>query len=530
MMAAQGKKCNPAARRRKRERFTAGLSFVITVITAITTGCQNRPQAIGTINDIAVGTASGNSSSDLSAEYKNANSVKVVFNKENFYNNFYTNNRQSGRGCAGDARYYFRPDDNRRVPTKPDWLTNVAVELTNSNATSGSNNSGPSYATSCSYSGVPNAANCATFDDLQPLSGVNSRSYVYGGIACSSGSCTIPGTYQMLNVPDDVTAPVWTSASNPVAIRRAWHGGDFDLLHNQLYFYGGITAGNYVPHPDAENNATTGYAAYQDAAAAQPTDGTGGAPTVTITTSSTSTIAGTYSFIITKDAANRIGEGVSANLSTINAIDQGKALTVSFSYKVTSGTYATGDITFWIVNVTAGTVEQCGTGLTNTAVATNFQCSFTTSGTSNYRLAWHIATNSANAYTMMFDNVSVGRASFVTQSISALQLSSTETVTTADASANANSPIGDYNDPTDSSSLITNFSYAGWSSTGVSAHQTAPSPLFGHSFTYSLRRDATTGTHCRGGDCPTALTAPSTNQVYSANDSNDYFLLLGGIY
>ena len=86
---------------------------------------------------------------------------------------------------------------------------------------------------------------------------------------------------------------------------------------------GGI---NYITNPDAEAG-TTGWAAYADAAGSIPVDGTGGAPTVTITTSASSPLRGLNSFLLTKDAANRQGEGVSA-VFTIDAADKAEVMAI----------------------------------------------------------------------------------------------------------------------------------------------------------------------------------------------------------
>lgn len=172
-------------------------------------------------------------------------------------------------------------------------------------------------------------------------------------------------------------------------------------------FSGGI---NYLSgNPDAESD-TSGWATYADAAGSQPVNGTGGSPTVTWTRTTSSPLRGSASFLFTKDAANRQGEGASYDF-TIDSTDQAKVLTVSFDYAVASGTYATGDLTVYLYDVTNALViqptgyqiESASTGLGMKHVAT-FQ---TASNSTSYRLILHVASTSASAYTVKCDNFAV---------------------------------------------------------------------------------------------------------------------------
>lgn len=174
---------------------------------------------------------------------------------------------------------------------------------------------------------------------------------------------------------------------------------------------GGGTGINYLSsNPDAETN-TTGWTTYADAAGAAPVDGTGGSPTFTWTRTTSSPLRGTGSFLATKDAANRQGEGVGFAF-TIDSADKAKILAITFDYTIASGTYADGDLTCYIYDVTnAQIIQPAGysilngaTGLPLKQVAT-FQ---TASNSTSYRLIVHTASTSASAYTVKFDNVSVG--------------------------------------------------------------------------------------------------------------------------
>src|SRR6185369_14443570 len=168
---------------------------------------------------------------------------------------------------------------------------------------------------------------------------------------------------------------------------------------------------NYIAYSDAENNATTGYATYADAAGASPVDATGGSPTTTWTTTSTNPLRGTNSFLLTKDAANRQGEGVSYAF-TIDAADQARSLTIEADYTVVSGTYATGDVTAWIYDVTNSVLIQPAPYQIESVVAgtmARIKMEFQTpSNSTSYRLAFHVSTTSASAYVLKFDNIQVG--------------------------------------------------------------------------------------------------------------------------
>lgn len=173
-------------------------------------------------------------------------------------------------------------------------------------------------------------------------------------------------------------------------------------------FSGGI---NYLSsNPDAEGNATSGWATYSDAAAASPVDGTAGSPSATWTTSSSLPLRGSYSFLLTKGATNRQGDGASFDF-TIDKSDKGKVIQGSFDYAISSGTFADDDVSVWIYDVTNGAlIQPAPYKLKNHSVdAEKFGFEFQSSSSStSYRLILHIASTSASAYTLKFDNFNVG--------------------------------------------------------------------------------------------------------------------------
>ena len=169
---------------------------------------------------------------------------------------------------------------------------------------------------------------------------------------------------------------------------------------------GGI---NYITYNDAESS-TQGWATYADAAGVSPVDGTGGSPNVTWTTSSSAPLRGLNSYLLTKDAANRQGQGVSYAF-TIDAADKSKVLQGYFEYAVSSGTFADNDVSVWIYDVTNSVVIQpAAYQLKNhTLPSDKFFFEFQTSSSStSYRLIIHVASTSASAYTLKFDNFNVG--------------------------------------------------------------------------------------------------------------------------
>lgn len=171
---------------------------------------------------------------------------------------------------------------------------------------------------------------------------------------------------------------------------------------------------NYISNYDAEND-TTGWSTYQDSASSSPTDGNGGSANINWTRATSSPLSGVASFLLTKDAANRQGEGVSYGF-TIERADQAKVCRIDFDYEVASGTYADSDLTVWLYDVTnAQLIQPSASSILNAIGPQQKQTlSFqTNSNSTSYRLIIHVTSTSASAYTVKFDNVSVVRESAV---------------------------------------------------------------------------------------------------------------------
>lgn len=166
---------------------------------------------------------------------------------------------------------------------------------------------------------------------------------------------------------------------------------------------------NYFTNSGGETDASGG-TAYQDAAATSPVDGTGGSPTVSWTRTTSAPLRGTGSLLFTKDAANRQGEGIGLPI-TIDVADKGKVLQFSTDFAIASGTYADDDLSWWVYDITNSTlIQPTPYKLKNhTLAAEKFAFEFQTSSSStSYRVILHVASASALAYTVKFDNMVVG--------------------------------------------------------------------------------------------------------------------------
>lgn len=230
-----------------------------------------------------------------------------------------------------------------------------------------------------SRGGTGQATKAAAFDALHPMTSTGDM--IYSSSGSTSARLPIGSSGQVLKTVGGV--PTWAT------------------------FSGGI---NYLSsNPDAEAD-TSGWATYADAAGASPVDGTGGSPTTTWTRTTSSPLRGSASFLLTKDANNRQGEGASFAF-TIDASDKGKVLQGSFEYAINSGTFADNDVSVWVYDVTNSVVISVGPyQLKNhTLAAERFGFEFQTSSSStSYRLILHVASTSASAYTIKCDNFNVG--------------------------------------------------------------------------------------------------------------------------
>lgn len=223
---------------------------------------------------------------------------------------------------------------------------------------------------------------------------VPSGTVLIGG-ASNAGATTSTGLVnQVLTAQGGTSAPIWKSIQAGVK--------------------------NYIVTGDAESG-TTGFATY-NGGTTSPTSGTGGTPSATWTTTSSSVLEDSNSFLLTKGATNRQGDGVSYNF-TINRKDQAKVMQISFNYLVSSGTFNAGtvstasDVTVWIYDVTnSALIQPSSINLlsNSTTISDKFSATFqTASNSTSYRLILHIGSTNASAYTLMFDSIAVSPSSYI---------------------------------------------------------------------------------------------------------------------
>ena len=197
----------------------------------------------------------------------------------------------------------------------------------------------------------------------------------------------------------------------------------FDSLSNEFFVYsnsswstlGASDSENYIGNGDAEVD-TAGWLTYADAAQSRPVNGTGGSANVTFTRSTTTPLKGSGSFIFTKDAANRQGQGVSYDFSIARS-DQAKILEISLDYQVNSGTFVAGtdssdsDLIVYMYDVTnSKLIEPLNFKLLSNSSSSpsKFQGSFQSAANStSYRLILHVASTSASAYSLKIDNIAI---------------------------------------------------------------------------------------------------------------------------
>lgn len=105
---------------------------------------------------------------------------------------------------------------------------------------------------------------------------------------------------------------------------------------------------------DDVNLSDLSWSTYSDTPAVNPTDGIGGTANITFAKNLTNPLSGTFDLRLTKDAANRQGQGFSIPFLVSN-IHLGKVLQISFDMEFISGTYSTGDLRVYIVQNPTGT-------------------------------------------------------------------------------------------------------------------------------------------------------------------------------
>lgn len=173
---------------------------------------------------------------------------------------------------------------------------------------------------------------------------------------------------------------------------------------------GGGTGINLLTNGDGETDLI-GWNTYADAAGVAPVDGAGGSPNITWTLTSLNPLRGNGSFLLTKDAANRQGQGVSVDIDVDNA-DRGHIVEIRGEGKLISGSYAKGDVRFFVYDVAnSAVIEGAPRDLeANTSGAPyRYRAVFQVPiNATTLRLCFHVATTSALAYSLQFDTLEFG--------------------------------------------------------------------------------------------------------------------------
>lgn len=146
------------------------------------------------------------------------------------------------------------------------------------------------------------------------------------------------------------------------------------------------------------------------------TGGSGGSPTLTVARTTTTPLVGTGSLLITKDAANRMGEGVSYDF-TVDKAYKTSPLSFTFPYEIASGTFVPGtdgssatlgDLNIWIYDVTNSVLIQ-PSGFKTICAVVGTQCTqtatFQGTGSTSYRAIFHVSSVSTSAWTHKSDSI-----------------------------------------------------------------------------------------------------------------------------
>lgn len=188
----------------------------------------------------------------------------------------------------------------------------------------------------------------------------------------------------------------------------------FEKYEDGIWKILGTTSLNLVTNGDAESAVTSIFTPYADAAASRPVDGTGGVPNVTTSVTSTNPLTGNKSFLLTKDAVNRQGQGWSVPF-TVPLSMRAKVLQIEIDYIVNSGTFVAGstaadsDVIWYLYDITnSALIEPSSIKLlsNSSTLSDKFKSTFQTSATgSSYRLIAHCATTSVSAYELKVEVV-----------------------------------------------------------------------------------------------------------------------------
>lgn len=203
----------------------------------------------------------------------------------------------------------------------------------------------------------------------------------------------------------------------------------YDSVSARWHLTGGTGSGasggagvNFISTGDAES--TNPYVGYLYGATARPS-GTpiSGAAGFTATISSTSPLAGSNSFLITKTVLSST-QGSSEEIPfTVSPAYKAKTNTITFDYLVNSGTFQAGtssqdsDLIVYIRDLDTGLfIEPSNIKLlsNSTTISSKYSAQFQTSSTStNYTLMFYCATANTSQFSLKVDNIKVGPSEYI---------------------------------------------------------------------------------------------------------------------
>lgn len=174
----------------------------------------------------------------------------------------------------------------------------------------------------------------------------------------------------------------------------------------------GVNVNNWIANGDAESS-TVGWNRYADDNMSGnrfiPYDGSGGSPSANVTweRSTVDPITGNGSFVLTKDAADRQGEGAAYDFNAPK-FASAQINIISFDYMINSGSYANNYVRVFVYdkvnNIIITPQFNSGISISNGQFVGYF---IGNANSGQYRLIFHISSNTASAFSLKIDNIRV---------------------------------------------------------------------------------------------------------------------------
>lgn len=228
------------------------------------------------------------------------------------------------------------------------------------------------------------------------------------GAAATGNKIKLPESSNVDVAPDssiefiyDLTAGFW--------VQKSGSGSGANAGGSKNYF------SQSKINPDFKSGSVSPWTAFTTTlSSGVPTTITETATQMAISVTTTTPLQGTHSLLLTKSAANAVGQGFISAPFTIDREDLAKSLTGSFYYELVSGTFdasgsSTQSLEVWLYNVTGNYwIQPAGyRGINQTSGAGRLVYTFQTDATpanNQYRLAVFTAQTSTSAFEMEFDD------------------------------------------------------------------------------------------------------------------------------